>query len=474
MKNIMFVASEGLPFIKSGGLADIMGSLPKALVEKGNQVAVVIPMYKKIIEKNPNLEWITNYDVHSGIIHKRADIYYALINDVRYYFIRQDYYFYRDEMYGYMDDGERFAFFCKAALDLILHIDFIPDVIHCNDWHTGMIPILGKKEYSNDYYHHVKYVYTIHNLKFQGEYSKDMLCCFNLSDYFFYNGDIEYRGNINFMKAGIMYADKVNTVSNQYRNEILSDEYGEGLNHVLQLRNNDLWGIVNGIDYDVWNPKTDKSLYTNYTVKSLNKRIENKLSLQKELGLNQDKDVMLVGIVSRLTLQKGFDLVVSKMEEMLQENVQFVILGSGDANFEHDFRYFEEKYKGRVCYWQGYNEDVSHKIYAAVDLFLMPSKFEPCGVSQLLAMHYGALPLVRETGGLKDTVIPYNEYQHTGDGFSFYNYSSDEMFNIFKYALYVYYNKKDDWKAMMKQAMNKDVSWENSCQLYLQLYDSMM
>jgi len=471
-KKIMFAAAEGLPFIKSGGLADVIGSLPQSLCELGHQVVVVLPMYKKIIEKFET-EYLTSFTVQSGIIYKEAKVFFKKVKDVSFYFIRQDDYFCRDGLYGFVDDGERFCFYDKAVLELINHIDFKPDIIHCHDWHTGLIPVLGKCEYADAYYHNVKYVFTIHNLLFQGIYPREILTCTNLSDYYFVNGDIEFNGCVNFMKAAIIFADKVNTVSNQYMYEILGSEYGEQLDPVLNYRKNDLWGIVNGIDTQVWDPAKDKYLTKQFTTRSLSKRIDNKRALQQEFGLPVDDSVMLVGIVTRLTRQKGVDLIISKIEDIVKANVQIVILGTGDYEFEEGFKHLSDKYHDKISYYNGYNEELSHRVYGSCDLFLMPSKFEPCGVSQLLSMRYGTIPLVRETGGLKDTVTAYNEYTKKGNGFSFVNFNGDEFVQVFYYALNIFQNHHEDWENIIKQAMKTDVSWDKSAKLYDQMYNMM-
>ncbi len=470
MKRVLFVAGEGLPYIKSGGLADVIASLPKSLIAQGDEAAVVMPMYKQIIEKHPELEKVASYHVHSGIIDKDADVYCGSYAGVIYYFIRQDSYFYRDAMYGHNDDGERFAFFCKAVLDMLPHVDFKPDVIHSNDWHTGMIPILCKKEYADAQYRKYKHVYTIHNLLFQGNFPKELLRCFNLSDEYYYNGDIKFDNGISFMKAGILYADEVTTVSQTYAKEIMTSEYGERMENVLASRKNNLTGIVNGIDTEEWNPKTDKILYRNYSVNALANKRECKKSLQYQLGLRVADDVMLIGICSRLTWQKGMHLILDKLSAIMNQDVQLVILGSGDSYIEGELRKIEAIYPHRAVFYCGYNEELSHKLYAGCDLFLMPSLFEPCGISQLISMRYGTIPLVRETGGLKDTVTPYNEYEQTGNGFSFRYFSSDEMMYILAYAIEVYYYKKDSWKLLVKNAMKTDVSWDKSARQYSEIY----
>jgi len=471
MKKVLFVAGEGLPYCKSGGLADVIGSLPQALCKQGDECAVVLPMYKVIIDKHPDMEKVADFHVQSGIINKDASIYTDKVGDVVYYFIRQDDYFYRDGLYSFHDDGERFAFFCKAVLDMLPHIPFKPEIIHTNDWQTGMIPIICKQEYQDAEYKKYKHIYTIHNLLFQGNFPKDILRCFNLSEYYYNNGDIKFDNGISFMKAGIIYADEVTTVSEQYAREIVTSEYGERMERVLADKGGRLTGIVNGIDTVNWNPETDKALYKNYTEHDIRGKKACKRSLQYQLGLRVADDVMLIGIVSRLTWQKGMLLLLEKLGQIMNQDVQLVILGTGDSYIENELKKIESTYPHRAVFYCGYNEELSHRVYAGCDLFLMPSLFEPCGISQLISMRYGTIPLVRETGGLKDTVIPYNQYEETGNGFSFRYFSGDEMMYIIAYAIHVYYENKAAWRKLIKHAMTTDVSWDLSAKKYAELYE---
>ncbi len=471
MKNILLVASEGLPFIKSGGLADVVASLPKALNKEGVKTVVVLPLYKKISMEHPELDYIVDYPVRSGIIEVTAKLYHTVVDEVEYYFIGEDSYFYRDGMYGYADDGERFAFYCKAVLEMLAYIDFKPDVIHSNDWHTGLIPIMAKQY---EEYQEIKHVYTIHNLAFQGNFSKEVMNCLDIPDYYYLNGDLRFDGDgISFMKAGILYADEVTTVSQTYAKEIVTSEYGERMDKVLASRSDNLVGIVNGIDTELWDPATDELLWANYHAKKLSPKKECKKSLQYQLGLRVADDVCLIGIVSRMSWQKGIHLVIEKMQAIMNQDVQLVILGEGENYIESELRKIEGTYPHRAVYYCGYNEELSHKIYAGCDIFLMPSLFEPCGISQLIAMRYGTLPVVRETGGLKDTVTPYNRFDGTGNGFSFRYFTGDDMINTLCYAIETYYSDKPAWKKLMVAAMKKDVSWDNSAKQYIELYESL-
>lgn len=473
-RSILFVGGEALPFIKTGGLADVLGSLPKSLAKRGHDVRVVIPLYKKIIEKYyDDLEKIGTIQVHSGWIDQPATYYTTTVDGVVYYFIEHQYYFEREGLYGYDDDGERFAFFQRAVLDMIYFIDWWPNIIHSNDWQTGMIPLMAHACYGDDYrYQGIKHVYTIHNLAFQGNFGVDMLpSCLGLDYSYFDNGSIKFDTGISFMKAGIVYADKITTVSPTYSNEILTESYGEKMDSVLRYRREDLWGIVNGIDINEWNPKKDKLLAKNYDVRSyVSGKKANKKALQEELGLEVRDDVMVIGLVSRLTNQKGIYLITDRLQEILGLDVQFVVLGTGEANAENAFKWMENEYKGKAVYYCGYNEELAHRIYAGADLFLMPSIYEPCGIGQLIAMHYGALPLVRETGGLKDTVQPYNQYTGEGTGFSFWAINADDMVYTIRWATEQFYDNKPGWKGLVKNAMTKDVSWEGSAEIYEELY----
>lgn len=475
MKQILFVAAEGLPYVKSGGLADVIGSLPKALQHQGAEVRVIIPLYLQIAKKHrKEFKFVVEYTVNINYQEVPVRVYQGESQGITYYFVEHQGYFERGVLYGYDDDGERFAYFQKAVLELLNQLDYFPDVLHCHDWHTGMIPVMCKENYQDDKrYHNIYHVYTIHNLAYQGNFSRDMLdSCLGLDMSLYDNGNVRFDTGISFMKSGIVYADQVTTVSPNYAQEILTSEYGEHLEHVLQMRAQNLTGIVNGIDTDEWNPKDDKFIPCHYNKVSVFKcKSENKLALQKELGLKQDKDIFLLGLVTRLTDQKGLNLVLEQMKWMIEANMQVVILGSGDGYIEDEFRAVEAGNKGKFVFYCGYNEILAHQIYAASDGFLMPSKFEPCGISQLISLRYGTLPLVRETGGLKDTVTPYNEFTGEGTGFSFANFSGWEMMECIHRALYVYYEKPKAFRQLMRQAMNVDVSWEVSAKEYMELYN---
>lgn len=473
---ILIAASESHPFIKTGGLGDVIGALPKALKDLGMDVRVVIPNYRDIKKEiKDNLKFIKEFTVKVSWRNQYCGILEYEYNGVTYYLIDNEYYFKRDGLYGYYDDGEKFAFFNRAVLEFIKEIDWKPDVIHCNDWQTGMIPVLHKVEYSKDsFYENIKTIISIHNLFFQGTFSPEILPELFGYDYeLFNNGSIELHGGASFLKGAINYSDKITTVSKTYAEEIKTPEYGEKLDGLLRYRNNVLKGIVNGIDYEEYNPETDKYIFKNYSVSSIERKKENKEYLQKKLGLKVDKDIPMIGMVSRLTHQKGCDLITNMMEGLLKENVQVVILGTGDYMYEESFKYFQEKYKDKVSANIKFDNAFAHEIYAASDMFLMPSLFEPCGLGQLIALRYGALPIVRETGGLKDTVTPYNEYTGEGNGFSFKNYSYIELKDTIDKALKVYKNE-NIWQRLIVQSMNSDNSWKKSAIEYKNMYEELI
>ncbi|SER23137.1 glycogen synthase GlgA [Butyrivibrio fibrisolvens] len=477
MKNILFVASEGVPFIKTGGLADVVGSLPRDIDHRYFDVRIVMPKYACMAkEMADKLEYVTNFYMDFHWKREYVGIFKAEVNGIIYYFIDNEYYFNGFKPYG--DDVkfeiEKFAFFSKAALSILPVVEFHPDIVHCHDWQTGLVPVYLKERFqANEFYRSMKTIMTIHNLKFQGRWDKKVVKDLTgLPDYFFTPDKLEMFGDADLLKGGIVYADAITTVSETYAEEIKSEFYGEGLNGLLKSRENDLRGIVNGIDYDEFNPSTDK--YIDYKYDAINfrkEKVRNKRALQKELGLAQDDKIMMIGVVSRLTDQKGFDLISCVMDEMCQDAVQFVILGTGTEQYENMFRHYAWKYGDKVSANIYYSEALSHKIYAASDAFLMPSLFEPCGLSQLMSLRYGTLPIVRETGGLKDTVQPYNKFESTGTGFSFTNYNAHEMMQTVRSAEALYYDNKREWNKMIDRAMAVDFSWKVSANKYQEMYD---
>ncbi len=476
MKKILFAASESVPFIKTGGLADVVGSLPKNFNKDEFDVRVVLPKYACMKEEwKEKLVYKTNFFIDYNWRSRYVGIFETELDGIKIYFIDNEEYFNGPTPYtnNGLWDIERFGFFSKAVLRILPVIDFKPDVIHCHDWQTGLVPVyLDHIRMAEEYYRGIKTVMTIHNLKFQGVWgTKEVRDITGLPDYYFTSDKLEAYNDANLLKGGIVYADKVTTVSDTYAEEIKVPFYGERLDGLMNARSNSLSGIVNGIDYDEYNPETDPWLTANYNVDNFRKeKVKNKVALQKELGLKEDPKVMMIGIVSRLTDQKGFDLIAHVMDELCQDPIQIVVLGTGDERYENMFRHFAWKYPEKVSANIFYSDALSKKIYGSCDAFLMPSLFEPCGLSQLMSLRFGTLPIVRETGGLKDTVEAYDEYEKTGTGFSFTNYNAHEMMNTVRYAEEIYYDKKRDWNKMIERAMAADFSWENSAKQYEELY----
>lgn len=477
MIKILFAASEAVPFIKTGGLADVVGSLPKYFDQDQYDVRVMIPKYLCMKpEFREKMKFVDKFYTQMNWRSQYVGIEEMTYEGIKFYFLDNEYYFAGPRPYGEMyQDSEKFAYFSKAVLDALPVIDFKPDIIHCHDWQTGMIPVHLKVQYSDqEFYQGIKTVMTIHNLKFQGRWiMSEIKDVTGLGDEYFTSDKLELYGDASYLKGGLVYADAITTVSNTYAEEIKTPFYGEGLNGLLTARAGDLRGIVNGIDYQEYDPKTDKEIAANYDVSDFRKnKIKNKRAIQKELGLEQSDKKFLIGIVSRLTDQKGFDLIAHVMDELLtDENIELIVLGTGEERYENMFRHFAWKYEGRVSANIFYSEALSHKIYASCDAFLMPSAFEPCGLSQLMSLRYGTLPIVRETGGLKDTVQPYNEYEKTGTGFSFYNYNAHEMLDRVRYAEHIFRDKKREWNKMVERAMNADFSWKASAKKYEEMYD---
>lgn len=476
MKNILMVSSEAFPFIKTGGLADVVGSLPKYIDRKYFDCRVIIPKYMCMYQDKKDLmEYVTHFYMNYNGRDRYVGILRAEYDGVTYYFIDNEEYFSGQSPYaGGLWDLEKFIFFDQAVLSALPVIGFRPDVIHCHDWQTGLIPVYIHDRFAGgEFYRGIKTVMTIHNLKFQGVWGVDEFKRLSgLSDYYFSSDKLECNGNGNMLKGGIVYADAVTTVSHTYAKEIQTQYYGEGLDGILSARNNDLRGILNGIDYDVFDPVTDGELKYNYSsINFRTQKAKNKTALQRDLGLDENPKKFMMAIVSRLTSQKGFDLIQHVIEQISSDDTQLVVLGTGEENYVNTFNYYAWKYPKRVSSNIFYSEQLAHRIYAASDAFLMPSAFEPCGLSQLMALRYGSLPIVRETGGLKDTVEPYNEFANSGTGFSFANYNAHEMLGTIEYAKKIYYEKKRAWNSMVERAMNQDFSWDSSVIQYQELYD---
>ena len=478
-KNVLFVSSEAVPFIKTGGLADVAGSLPKYFDKEHYDVRVMLPKYLCIPEKWRNqMKYVTHFYMDLAWRSQYVGVLEMEYAGVHYYFIDNEFYFAGPKPYGYIhEDIEKFAFFSKAALSAMPLLGFKPDIVHCHDWQTGLVPVYMKERFHDgEFFRDMKSIMTIHNLKFQGIWDlKKVKDITGLPPYFFTSDKLEAYGDANYLKGGIVYADAVTTVSDSYAEEIKTPFYGEHLDGLMRARSNCLTGIVNGIDYEEFNPATDTRIVSNYNQKTFRKeKPKNKKALQQELGLEVNDKKFMIGIVSRLTDQKGLDLIAYMMDQICAEDVQLVILGTGESQYENMFRHFAWKYPDRVSANIYYSEDMSHKIYASCDAFLMPSLFEPCGLSQLMSLRYGTVPIVRETGGLKDTVEPYNEYESTGTGFSFANYNAHEMMNTINYAKHVFYNNKREWNKIVDRGMLKDFSWASSAKKYQKLYDNLL
>ena len=475
--NLRFQGSECYPFVKTGGLGDVMYALPKALAKLNLDVKVILPRYKCIPQKyQEKMEYRGSFymdlcadgkQYYVGIMEYQED-------GVVYDFIDNDEFFsWGDPYTNLIDDIPKFCYFGKAALAALNYLDWTPDIVHCHDWQAALVPLYLRTCFSDTNVGRAIAVLTIHNLRFQGVYDRKTIQYWSgLPDYVF-NKDCMIQNwlDANMLKGGITYSNKVTTVSNTYAWEIQTEEYGEGLEEHLRYHNNKVLGIVNGIDTDIWNPATDKLLASKYDAESaIKNKKANKKALQESLGLDVDDNKMVIGLISRLTNQKGLDLVNDVIPGIMDGNTQVVVLGTGDAQYEDTFRYYEDKYKGSFCAYIAYNENVAHNIYAGCDALLVPSRFEPCGLTQLISMRYGAVPIVRETGGLKDTVQPYNAFENTGNGFTFDRYESGLLYDAINRAKTLYFENRVYWDDMVVRDMNKDVSWEQSAKQYKDMY----
>lgn len=471
-EKILFVAAEAVPFIKTGGLADVVGSLPKELVRQGIETRIILPKYSDIAA--PRREQITclkRLEIPLGWRRLYCGIETAAVDGLTYYFIDNEYYFKRPGLYGFADDAERFAYFCRAVLEALPHLDFAADILHCHDWHTAMLPVLLRAHYSGPVYDRLRTVLSIHNIEYQGVFDKIVLGdLLDLSEEDYFTDDkLAYYDKINYLKGGILFADAVTTVSPTYAGEVLTPEAGWGLDGSLRRRGGAFRGILNGLDREVYDPATDKLIFKTFSRRSLERKAANKAKLQEFLGLPARPDTPLVAMVSRLVETKGFGLVAEILEELLAEDVQMVVLGTGDEKYESMFRVAGHRYPDKLSANLYFDEALAHKIYAAADLFLMPSLAEPCGIGQLIALRYGAVPLVRETGGLKDTIAPYNEYTGEGNGFSFTVANARDMIYTIRRAL-GFYRDPDVWRKLVKAAMSADFSWRRSAGEYAAVY----
>ena len=470
---ILIVSSEAAPFVKSGGLGDVVGSLPKALRKLGADVRVVIPKFRKIKNENYiDVEYLGCFDVKLGWRTQKAGVLFKN-GEVPTYFIENDFYFGREELYGYDHDNERFAFFSKAVLDMLPFVDFVPDIIHCNDWQTGPVPMLLRETYKKiTYLKDIKTIYTIHNLQYQGNFDPSSMEMLDLPWYLYDNGTVEFYGRMSYMKAGLVYADIISTVSETYADEIQTEEYGYGFDGIIRAGKDRLRGIINGIDYETNNPETDKRIDVNYSADNAEAKKENKRLLQERLGLEQ-RDVPMICMISRLADQKGLDILANAMERLMQNDIQFVILGTGEKRYEDMFRYYENRWKGRFCSCIMFDDTLAQKIYASGDMFLMPSRFEPCGLGQMFSLRYGTVPVVRKTGGLADSVEQFNGETGTGNGFLFETYDAEGILWAVGEALKIY-TDTDKWNTLVKNCMNTKLSWSDSAEKYMELYKEML
>lgn len=465
---IVFVSAEVSPYSKSGGLADVAGSLPKEFVKMGNEVFVITPKYKEIHEK---LSYVQDFSIdmngkkQSAIIRSHEQHVGADKNLITY-FVDNAYYFDRDGMYCHPDEAERFAFFDKAVSKIVN--DIKPDILHLNDWQTGPIAVLTRDVYKN---YKTKIIYTIHNMEYNGRFDAGNICHLGLDEKSYMNPDkLEFYGDLSFSKAGILYADMVTTVSNTYAKEIQTKELSFGYDGLIKMKRdqNKLIGIVNGIDYEEFNPEKDEEIYKNYTVDSFENKKFNKKKLQEELGLPA-KDVPMLAIISRVVQHKGFDILIESLKEILKEDVQFVMLGLGEEHYINRFYLLKDKFPDKISINNVFDENLAKRIYAASDMFMMPSLFEPCGLSQLISFRYGTIPIARKTGGLNDTVIGYLGNKELGNGFTFWNPREEDLEEVTKKALEIYHNK-EEWETLAKRVMKLDYSWKASAEKYIETY----
>lgn len=469
---VALISSEVVPFAKVGGLADVAGSLPKALEKNGIDVKVFLPKYKKIEEEKFGLKKIASFvSVPIKDTVKNAHIWEGKIGEgVQVFLIENEEYFGRDNIYGYYDDPERYIFFSRATIEALKRLGFAPDVIHANDWQTGLIPVYLKTLYKADeFFKETGTLYTIHNLAYQGVTDKEHILTANLPWSIFNIDGIEYYGNMNIMKGGILFSEAINTVSKRYAEEIQTPQYGEGLEGVLLSRKDRLFGIINGIDYEVWNPETDKDIKANYNIHNIEKKIENKHALKEENGFNSPDTIPLFGLISRLVDQKGLDILLEGLDEIMSLDLEFVILGTGDEKYHIALKEMVNKYPNKLRAHIMFDPHLARRIYAGVDFFLMPSRFEPCGLGQLISLRYGTIPVVRKTGGLADTVIPFDPERKTGNGIVFEKYSKDALVDAIRRAVKLY-EDKENMKKCQINAMSADYSWNRSANEYIELY----
>ena len=474
--NILYVTSEAVPFCKTGGLADVAGSLPPSLAANGDRVSVILPLYETVKDKwgeklhferwtNVRLAW---REVYCGLFSFEYE-------GVTWYFVDNETYFRRSDLYGYYDDGERFAFFSRAVTELLRSLPEKPDVVHCNDWQSALVPVYIRDEaVRDDFYRSIRTVITVHNIEYQGRFGRETVeDLFGLDRGWFDGGTIEFGGDVNLLKGGIVTADAVTAVSPTYARELKCAYFAHGLENVMRMSEGKLHGVLNGIDMKRYDPAHDESLAAPYSADDLTGKRQDKAALQKLLGLREAPGTPILAMVTRLVSHKGLDLVCETLDTIMEKDVQLVVLGKGEAKYETFFEYAKQRYGGRMAVHLGYSEQLAMQIYAGADLFLMPSKSEPCGLSQMIAMRYGTVPIVRETGGLKDTVRAYEAWNSAGNGFTFANYNAGDMCHVVCQAIDLYHNNRDVYALLQKRGMTADFSWKRSAQAYRDIYSSI-
>jgi len=475
---VAFVVSECVPFAKTGGLADVAGALPAKIAELGHEVIVIMPYYHKVKESAENIASIGKR-VTAPISVKMVDaeLYQARKNGVGFYFIKKDDYYDREQLYGtsegdYLDNAERFMFFCKAALETLKALDFKPDIIHCHDWQSGLVPALVN-EYRprNGFFHNARCVFTIHNLAYQGSFWHLDMPMTGLPWSYFTPDGFEYYGKINLIKSGIVYSDVINTVSEKYSKEIQTEEYGCGLEGVLKARSERLFGILNGVDYDQWSPEKDEYIAANYSIDNLGGKLECKKDLLQEFNLSYDPKRPLIGVISRLADQKGFDLIADDIDKIMKLNIGFILLGTGEQKYHELFTKIGKRFHRRAGIRIDFDNALAHKIEAGCDMFLMPSRYEPCGLNQIYSLKYGTVPIVRATGGLDDTITDYDPKTGDGNGFKFTQYTPEALIETIKRAVRLFADKKQ-WAKLVRNGMSCDFSWNKSADKYVRLYET--
>lgn len=472
--NILFISTEAEPFAKSGGLGDVIGSLPRELMKQGIDARVMLPLYQSIRDKyRLRLKFITDFTVKLSWRTQYCGVFEMEYEGVTFYFLDNAQYFDRDAYYGYYDDGERFAFYSKASLEVLSVMDFVPDILHCSEWQTALVPVYLKTVFQNDLsYFRMKTVFTIHNIEYQGKYDQGILHdLLGLSES--ERSILEYNGMLNFMKGAIVACDKLTTVSNSYAEEITYSFYGKGLENIIKENKDKLVGILNGIDIKLYNPAKDPRITAKFSKNNPGKKQDNKLALQDNMGLSKAEDVPIIAMIGRLAEHKGIDLVIEVFDELMREKVQFVLLGTGETRYEDFFHKKAKEYEGRVSVSTTFSTELANQIYAGADFFLMPSVSEPCGLAQMISLRYGTIPIVRETGGLKDSILPFDTETGKGNGITFRSVNAQDMLGAIKRALRLYWDK-ERWSILLKNGLHSDFSWKTSSKKYIRLYKEIL